>query len=98
MKNPPLGADFFAADGRPGRLAGPARLIDCELIGTEVSVVHLLQLEVGDVHRTGLLFRDKPIAWGDFRRPDPGPLGEETEEIIRRTLRLNHFMRFVIAG
>ena len=49
-----LSGRIFAADGRPGRLAGPARLIDCELIGTEVGVVHLLQLEVGDVHRTGL--------------------------------------------
>lgn len=46
-KNPPLGADFLCATQRLTRFG----LKD---VGTQMVVVHLLQFEVGDIHRASL--------------------------------------------
>ena len=73
-------------------------LIDGKRVGTQMGIVHFLQLEVSDVDGAGLLFRDKTIARGNLLSADAGSLRKEAEEVVGGPPRFNDLMRFIIAG
>ena len=79
----PQGADFFL----PAVYA--TVLIDGKRVGTQMGIVHFLQLEVSDVDGAGLLFRDKTIARGNLSSADAGPLRKEAEEVVGGPPRFN---------